>query len=219
MLILFVIHRYSFEWVNSSDLPPAELYARYMQTWDSTLIPLCRESSGSIPELCSDFKPALTNQGMCFTRNGAPTELIYKSSPYLEHFKRIFLSGRENDVVVPNKGSGTRFQFSFVIDGKRVMDLKNGVKWNKTKRATFALAIHSTKDMADIRDTSVKISAGYKTTIRVNGMELFSDHMVKGVDVKKRECKFENENENLRVFKWYSRYVMFTIFYQITSRV
>ena len=154
---------------------------------------------------------------MCFTRNGAATDAIYKSSPYLEQFKKIFLSGRENDVIVKNKGSGTRFQFSFVIDGKRVMDMKNGVKWNKTKRATFKLAIHSTKDMADIRDTSVKISAGYKTTIRVNGMELFSDQMVEGVDVKKRECKFENENENLDVFKWYSRYAMFKLFYHVTS--
>lgn len=203
--------RPSFRWIDPHNLTSDELERRYLNTYQTSLIPLCRNNSRGILKLCSDFKPALTNDGICFTRNGGQTDTVFKSTPYMEMFKRSFIPGRDKDPVLNNRGSGPQFQFSFLIDGDRTMDLKKGVDWNSTEALTYNLAIHPTKNMADVQQifdvTSTQILAGYRTIIKVKGIDFVSEQQIDDIDISKRKCKFEDENEELRVFKWYSRYV------------
>ena len=182
------------------------------KSYQTSLIPFCRKNSRTNKERCSDFKPAMTNDGICLSRNGGPIDTIFKSSAYIDAFKETFIPGRDKDPVLMNKGSGKKFQFSFVIDGQRTMDLKRGVKWNERKTSRYYVAIHPNHNMADIQEmfgvTSAQISAGYKTTIKVKGIDFVSEPQISDIDVSKRNCKFENENGESGLFKWYSRYVI-----------
>ena len=176
-----------------------------MDTWKDSLIPLCADRSGRIPSLCSEFKPSLSDQGLCFTQNHAPINKIFKPTKYIETFKKIFHSNETKKPITKNKGSGMRYKKSFLINANRVMDLKNGIDWNDTQRAIFRLALHPNFDVPNIRDTSINIFAGYRTTIRLNTIQLESDDSVQELDLKKRECRFEFENDNLTLFNSYSR--------------
>ena len=142
---------------------------------------------------------------MCFTKNQAPTDSIFQSTPYIETFKSVFLENRDEFPILKNLGSGTRYKNSLLIDANQVMDLKNGMRWNQTRRATFKLAIHPNYDMADMRDTGTNIVAGYKTTVRVNTIQLESNSAIKRLPLKKRNCKFDMEYDGLSIFQSYSR--------------
>ena len=190
---------------STDDLKSAERESVYLHTWRESLIPLCTNKSETSPHLCSEFIPSLTNRGMCFTKNLAPIKDIYHSSRYLENFHETFLSGRDIFPMLKNFGSGMRYKNSFLVDASRAMDLKNGLKWNKTKRAIFRIGVQNNFDMPEIHDTSIKVFAGYKTTIRVNAMQLESDEGINNVELAKRQCRFDYESDDLYLFKSYSR--------------
>ena len=96
-------------------------------------------------------------------------------------------------------------KYSFMVDAQRVMDLKRGLKWNKTNSATFSIALHQAHDMPDIRDSSFEVRAGFKTSVLVSSFQLHSDDAVKTIEVNKRNCKFAEENDGLSIFNRYSR--------------
>ena len=177
----------------------------YRDDWKESLIPLCTNRSQTAPHLCSEFRPSLSNNGLCFTKNQAPIDHIYRDRPYMQTFKRVFLKGRDEFTILNNMGSGRRYKNSFLINANQVMDLRRGQKWDQIKQATFRLGIHSNYDMPEIRDTSIKIDAGFKTLVRVNTMQLESEKNIRNVDIKKRKCRFSDEYDELYLFKNYSR--------------
>ena len=146
------------------------------------------QMSGTIPEDCTDFRPSFSNQGLCFTRNGAETDNMYKTTPYIKMFKKIMLPGPNNDTVMFNEGSGIQYQYSFLFDANRYMDLKRGEEWNKSIKTDLKLAIHEPNTVADIRGSGVHMRTGYKTTIRVNVMQLYSNQNIRQIENSKRGC-------------------------------
>ena len=198
-------YSYVLKFKDISNITKANATRLYLDTWKDSLVPLCADRSGRMPSLCSEFKPSLSDKGLCFTQNHALIDDIFKPSTYIQTFKNIFRSNETKMRITKNKGSGMRYKKSFMINANRVMDLKNGIEWNDTQRAIFRLAFHPNFDAPNIRDTSINIFAGYKTTIRLNTMQLESDESVQDLDLKKRECRFEFENDNLTLFKSYSR--------------
>jgi hypothetical protein len=152
-----------------------------------------------------DFRPSFTNDGMCFTRNAGQFEDIFKSTHYASSFKKIMLSGRENDPILYTKGSGIQYQYTFVVDTNQQYDLKRGKSWKSNSDAKIQLGIHSPNDIADIKGSGIDIHPGYETTIRINFQELYSDPSIRNVESIKRRCKFSDENKDMKIFKWYSR--------------
>ena len=194
------------------DLTDDEILEMYLDTWRDSLVPLCANKSGTSPKLCDDFRPSPTNNGMCFTKNQGQIDDIYKSAPYIGLFKEVFLAERSEFPISKNMGSGVRFKYSFMLDANRVMDLKNGIHWNQTTGPVmFRIALHHPNDIPDIRDGSYRVSAGNKIVIRVNANSLQSDPQVKSIKLEKRQCKFPEENEDLSVFRWYSRYFLIVL--------
>ena len=177
----------------------------YLDNWKESLIPLCTDRSQTAPHLCSEFRPSLTNNGLCFTKNQAPLDNIYRNMPYMQTFKETFIKERDKFPISNNMGSGRRYKNAFLLNANQIMDLRRGRKWDQTKQATFRLGIHSNYDMPEIRDTSIKIDAGFKTLIRVNTMQLQSEPNIRNVPIKKRNCRFSSESENLFIFRNYSR--------------
>ena len=190
-------------------LTDMEKEAMYHDIWRNSLIPLCTNKSLTAPHLCSEFRPSLSNYGMCFTKNQAPLTDIYSPTEYMRIFNDTFLHDRDDFTNMKNKGSGMRYKTAFVINANQVMDMKKGMKWNKTKKATFRLGIHGILDMPEIRDTGIKINAGLKTIIRVNTIEVESDPSVEDLPVEKRMCKFNAETDGMTLLKRYSRYIFY----------
>ena len=182
-------------------------HAAYIEAWRDSLIPLCTNKSQTAPHLCSDFKPSLSNRGMCFTKNQAPLSEIYRPTEYMRTFEDKFLSNRDEFTLLKNMGSGMRYKTSFLINANQIMEMKNGVEWNQGRQAVFRISIHPNFDMPEIRDTSIKISAGYKTTIKVNAIQLHSDISIAALDIERRKCKFSWESKDMALFKTYSRYL------------
>ena len=177
----------------------------YLDNWKHSLIPLCTNRSQTSPHLCSEFRPSLSNNGLCFTKNQAPVDNIYTDRSYIQIFKDVFLKERDEFPILKNMGSGRRYKNTFLLNADQVMDLRRGMKWKQTKQATFRLGINSNYDMPEIRDTSIKIDAGYKTLVRVNTMQLESQESIRTIDIKRRNCRFSFESEKLYIFKNYSR--------------
>ena len=125
--------------------------------------------------------------------------------PYMQAFKNTFLKGRDEFSISNNMGSGRRYKNAFLLNANQVMDLRRGIKWRQTKQATFRLGINSDYDMPEIRDTSIKIDAGYKTLVRVNTVQLESQDSIRTIDIRRRNCRFSSESEKLYIFKNYSR--------------
>ena len=74
----------------------------YFQAWDNSILPICKESSGHTFTECADFRPAFTNQGMCFTRNAGKIHEMFKPTEYLDAFKGIFLPKRGSEEIKYN---------------------------------------------------------------------------------------------------------------------
>ena len=85
------------------------------------------------------------------------------------------------------------------------MDMRNGLKWNNAKPATFHLGIGPNNEMPEVRDTGIKIAAGFKTIIKVSAMQLESDESIKGLEMRKRGCRFTSESDDLKIFQAYTR--------------
>lgn len=190
------------------DLNLNERKSIYLDNWRESLIPLCENRPYSSIHLCSDFKPSLSNRGMCFTTNLAPVYDIYRPTPYIKTLNETFMLGREESPILKNMGSGMRYKNTFLIDAGRVFNLKRGLKWSETKRALFHVGVHQNTDMPEVRDTSIEVYSGYKTTIRVNAVQLESNpKIILMRNLAKRNCKFEAESDGLYMFKTYSRYI------------
>ena len=133
---------------------------------------------------------------------------IYRPTEYIATFTDTFLSNRDDFPLMKNVGSGMRYKTAFIINANQVMDMKNGLKWNQGKQAEFRLNIHPNFDMPEIRDNAIRIDAGFKTTIRLNAIQLQSEQSIEDLEIKKRQCKFRSEADGMAIFKTYSRYVL-----------
>ena len=190
----------------------------FLQSWVPSFIPVCMEDSKNAPKDCFDFKPAFSDQGICFTRNAAPMEQIYKSTRYIQSFEKTFQFNKRSLAIKPNKGSGFQNLYSFIVDNGNYGELKRGMKIgnlgkDKTYRlggmespqAEFLISIHSPHDVADTVSNGIKVQSGYETTIRVNLLEYHSTESVKGLHIDKRKCLFSDEHENSMLFLHYSK--------------
>ena len=178
---------------------------KFLQSWSESIIPICMQDSFSLPIDCADFMPSFTNEGLGFTRNNANLDIIYQPSAYMNDFKKTMLFNRNISTIRRIKGSGINHQYSFLINANRYKDLKRGVNWNRTARPELKLALHSPFDIPDIKGIGVQIYPGYLTTIRVNTLQLKSNEHIRGLDIKKRQCKFADERQGLKIVKRYSR--------------
>ena len=178
---------------------------KFLQSWSASVVPVCMQDSFSLPTDCSDFIPSFTNEGLGYTRNGADLNVIYQPSTYIDNFKEKMLFNKTATKVRRTKGSGINHQYSFLINANRYMDLRRGINWNQTARPKLKLAIHSSFDIADIKEIGVHIYPGYLTTIRVNTAQLVSNEDIRGLDIMKRQCKFADERQGLKIVNWYSR--------------
>ena len=177
----------------------------YLQAWNKALVPVCRQRRSSSFSECTDFRTSFTNKGLCFTRNGGAFDEMFKPTTYSSSFKNIMIPGRQNDSIRYTKGSGIQYQYTFVVDTNRHGELKRGTYRTMTTDSSIQLGIHSSNDIADIKGSGIDIHHGYETTIRIDFQELYSDPSIQSLDPKKRQCKFDDENGDLTVFKWYSR--------------
>ena len=99
-------------------------------------------------------------------------------------------------------------QFGFLIDANRYKDLKRGVEWNKTSNILFEVALHSPFELSDMRGWANKrivVQPGYVTTLKIDFHETKADELIRGIEPERRGCRFNDENDDLFTFQYYSK--------------
>ena len=183
------------------------------------LVPICSQTllqrkaklnhiRQDVDRTCSDFVPSLSNHGLCLTRNGASLDKIFTSNSHLSTFQNIFRPKQYHQEVENIKKDRSNHHFTFFMDGNSYKDLKRGMDWNSSSNTEFNIAIHSPNNIADIRgwySKMITVPTGYTTKITIKLSQLKSDESTRGIDAKKRGCKFPDENIELSSVKWYSK--------------
>ena len=191
---------------------------KYTENFFTNMIPICKEAlldtniespriSPDQFDACSQFIPALSNHGLCLTRNGAALDSIFRKSNHLSSFQNVFVPRGYINKVANIKEDQSGHHFSFIVDGNKYKDLKRGTEWNEPSFNKFQLAVHSPNEIGDIRGWSNKIinvASGQITTIRINLSQQKSKESIRGIMIEKRGCKFPDENRGLSSIEWYS---------------
>ena len=158
-----------------------------------------------VDRICSDFVPSITNQGLCTSRNGDGIERIFRQSNHLSTFKKAFHPKKYKQQTERIEQDRTRQHFTFVMDRSTYKDMKRGMEWNQSTTSEFKVSIHSPHNVADIRGWVNQIftaPTGLITTIKITPSEMKSETSVREIDVKKRNCRFSDESDDLNSFKW-----------------
>lgn len=162
----------------------------------------------AIDTACSDFVPSLSNHGLCLTRNGASLDTIFTFNSYMETFQSIFRPKKYHHEVQNINDERSSHHFTFFVDGNSYKDLKKGIDWNTPSNNQFKVSIHSPNDAADVRgwyNTILNLPTGYITTIKIKHSQLRSDDSIRAMEIRKRGCKFHDENNDLSSVRWYSK--------------
>ena len=71
---------------------------------------------------CEDFKPVITNKGICYAYNAEPFAKCAKESDFTESFKAAYSEELGEDVPVHNNmGSGKSFGLEFWLDSQVIL--------------------------------------------------------------------------------------------------
>ena len=163
---------------------------------------------------CSEFVPSLSNRGFSITRNGESLNKIFNDNAYLTAFQNTFnlkefsKHGPNNKEIRKISSEQANHHFTFLVDGNSYKDLKKGKNWNGSTNTEFDISIHTPTDIADMRGWYNKVTSvatGQLTSIRIMISQQHHEESTRGLDVKKRGCRFNDENNELSTMTWYSR--------------
>ena len=147
-------------------------------------IPLCRyqdswtfdklKVKNITPDLpyCSSFRPAFTDNGICYSFNGnTDSNEILKESNFKQMFLKTFGNYSTTMNIFNSSGTGIKNGFTFVLDSH-----STSIKFIKGKngKKVFKLALHSADTLPLIALEGLDVEVGYRTTLVVNPTTLTS---------------------------------------------
>ena len=153
---------------------------------------------------CQYFQPAITDKGMCQAFNLLPVVDIIKPSYFTESFYNAY----ENDLIldrVIHNGTESGDSFNFHLLGNFRTRFTQGVVDKEMVPSKFMLGISNTNEYFDLQKSRKIIPAGYKLTISIQAMEIVPSNGMKDVSIESRNCRLPDENQDLKIFKIYSK--------------
>ena len=156
---------------------------------------------------CPYFQPVFTDMGMCHAFNSMPVLDALKPSYFTESFYKAY----QNDLLL-NKlihyGTDSGDSFNFYLLGNHRSRFTNhglGAFGEEMRPATFLFGLSNMNDFFGMKTSSKVIPAGHKITWNVQAMEISPSDGMKDISIESRKCKLSNENEGLKIFKYYSK--------------
>ena len=143
------------------------------------------------------FKPVLTEHGICYSFNPTSWEDSLKATPYTDIFKTVF--GMESANItdpVKLRNVGNVYKMHITLDSHQ-----SKLGFEKSE-GSFSISLNARNEYMKSIDEEIKISLGYHTSIRVTPKQFKSTDSFKKLSLEKRGCQYEHEtNNNLRLFK------------------
>ena len=149
---------------------------------------------------CQLFDPIITDVGICHSFNPTPTMDLLRQSYFTESFKAAFNSDLPIDTKVRMaSGSGKQHGLDFYLIGNNVhRKLDNG-------QSQFYMGISEQNNYFDMKAVSKEIKPGHEIIVRVQATENVPSDELHDIPVAKRNCKFQDENEDLEIFEIYTQ--------------
>ena len=173
----------------------------------NAMIPKCfmkkfESDEESLTEECDLFKPTVTDMGICPTFNSVPLRKIMKPSYFLESFYKAYEEDfSPYDFIKFGEDFGQ--SLNFYLASNPVLPAPNLIK--RAKPTNFHVSIESVKEFFGMKSHSFTVKAGYKTTLNIEPMEIVASNDLKGISVSKRQCRFDDETEDLTMLNNYTQ--------------
>ena len=160
---------------------------------------------------CELFQPVFTDVGMCHSFNPTPVADMLKPSYYSQSFIEAYgedllpneklhmgiKSGKALDFYL----MGSTYRQKYEAQTKGFMSsIKNDIDISK-----FLVGISNKHQYIDMKDISKTILSGYHVIWEIQAMEIVPTSQLHDIPIAKRKCKFENEIEDMQIFKIYSQ--------------
>ena len=174
----------------------------------NTMIPWCEFKTGSkinwigLPTLnCTLFEPVMTDSNVCHSFNPIKTLDFLQPSKYTSSFKKVYATDiSDNDSVYMGNGAGENHALNFYL-----MNLDFRRQGTEYKPPPFYVGISNRKDYLDMESIGQATKPGYHTIRKVQAMEIVPSEDLHSVLINKRKCMFEDETDNLKIFRKYSQ--------------
>ena len=161
---------------------------------------------------CHEFLPTLTSSGICYTSHRNPMDL-YKPNAYTNIFKRIFFDPhvRYNKKMrkstplfqgrIPPGGWKKDYK---IITNMNFHNYKFRIPYvPKTQPIQFA--VNDNPNAFSLLYNDLDLDVGYHNTITISQSVLNSTKSLKAMPISTRDCRFQDEAEEMKLFKNYTQ--------------
>ena len=148
---------------------------------------------------CGLFEPIVTDIGICHSFNAKSTMDILRQSYFTDSFKEAFNSDllMEKEMKM-GTGSGPEHALNFYL-------MDNNFHRKLNDRTIWFMGISDQNNYIDMKSIGKLITPGYDIIWKVQAMEIVPLDGLRSVQVDKRKCRFEDENDDLEIFENYSQ--------------
>ena len=168
-----------------------------------SFIPLC-SFGRSKPRECSLIKPFPSEKVFCYTYNSLSLDQMFKNTSYMDDFSNVFGSSVTSLDLDNFTGYGPGHGLQFILD-RGDSYLKSEITGSELLGNFFSVTIHAPNSTADLVGSTIDLSPGVETTIRLEVTQLVSTADLRSMSVEQRNCEFWDENGSLDLFKIYSQ--------------
>lgn len=171
---------------------------------------------------CNLFRRHFTNAGIGYTFNQVDFEDMFLNTTFLSMFQRIMeAKGRgQNDKSNLNfvSGGGPRRTLKIYLELSRYIDQyikfadpllthMGGLPQSKYRSVAklFKIAIHDPGSVPDLRNDYIEIHPGFEYKILIAPQKIEGEDTLRGMDLERRNCRFEDEVYESRLFNRYSQ--------------
>jgi hypothetical protein len=131
------------------------------------------------------FVPKPTDDGICFAFNAANVFTVYKHTPYIEMFQKVYDYSTESQRLKNSK-------FSNLNTMLLVLDSFSS-KFYDSLRGSFKIGINTDKDFMAVSSEGIEVFVGHETIIHVTPHKTTSNDKLRKVSRLKRKCQFSDE--------------------------
>ena len=151
---------------------------------------------------CNLFKRSYTDKGMGFTFNNEPENIMIK-----REFRSSVLFPNTNKKPSFMTSAATEHALTVVIENNeeevsRYVKDKDNIK---SKPTEITVSLHNPKEPADMRSRSFSIPLGHSTKVYITPKARAIDEDGMSLMESQRECRLDNDIENLKIFNVYTR--------------
>ena len=168
------------------------------------LIPVCKTNERRF-STCNSFKPILTATGVCHSYNGISAQEMYRATPYLKTFSKVY-DVKPMEEVQTVKGFGIDQGVTFILDSNRKTRPSHYIRGMRTQETSkFKILLGSKYKTFDTRKHGIYVKSGQHLVLKVSLSQLTGSNDLRQLSIEQRKCRFMDENDGMEFMKYYTQ--------------